>query len=75
MTRFYKKPVLLIEFDPNKSFSLQVSVCTFYSSLSVVFMVQEEFSCLTSFVEMLRGYQLSAVIPNYYTSLHHISYL
>ena len=26
MTRFYKKPVLLIEFDPNKSFSLQVHV-------------------------------------------------
>ena len=26
MTRFYKRPILLIEFDPNKSFSLQVSV-------------------------------------------------
>ena len=25
MTRFYKRPILLIEFDPNKSFSLQVS--------------------------------------------------
>lgn len=25
MTRFYKKPVLLIEFDPTKSFALQVS--------------------------------------------------
>ena len=24
MTRFYKRPILLIEFDPNKSFSLQV---------------------------------------------------
>ena len=28
MTRFYKRPILLIEFDPNKSFSLQVSVLT-----------------------------------------------
>ena len=25
MTRFYKRPILLIEFDPDKSFSLQVS--------------------------------------------------
>ena len=25
MVRFYKRPILLIEFDPNKSFSLQVS--------------------------------------------------
>ena len=24
MTRFYKRPILLIEFDPTKSFSLQV---------------------------------------------------
>ena len=24
MTRYYKRPVLLIEFDPNKSFALQV---------------------------------------------------
>ena len=28
MTRFYKRPILLIEFDPTKSFSLQVSVLT-----------------------------------------------
>ena len=26
MVRFYKRPILLIEFDPNKSFSLQVSI-------------------------------------------------
>ena len=30
MTRFYKQPVLLIEFDPNKSFSLQVNVLFVY---------------------------------------------
>ncbi|KAJ7377217.1 DNA repair endonuclease XPF [Desmophyllum pertusum] len=26
MTRFYKRPILLIEFDPNKSFSLQLRI-------------------------------------------------
>ena len=44
MTRFYKRPILLIEFDPNKSFSLQVSVLTgavtlgkfFHGLLSIV---------------------------------------
>ena len=35
MTRFYKRPVLLIEFDPNKSFSLQVSCPMFDVSYSV----------------------------------------
>ncbi|XP_067027510.1 DNA repair endonuclease XPF-like isoform X1 [Acropora muricata] len=42
MTRFYKKPVLLIEFDPNKSFSLQVK-----SSLSSEVSVNDISSKLT----------------------------
>ena len=32
MTRYYKNPVLLIEFDPKKSFSLQVSLSNGRSS-------------------------------------------
>lgn len=42
MTRFYKQPVLLIEFDPNKSFSLQAK-----SSLSHDISLQNTTSKLT----------------------------
>ena len=36
MCRFYRRPVLLIEFDPNKSFALQVSIVSAQYLLLVI---------------------------------------
>ena len=51
MTRFYKRPILLIEFDPNKSFSLQVGVPQGAQCYSTQFFLQS-LNCILPLVEM-----------------------
>lgn len=54
MTRFYKKPVLLIEFDPNKSFSLQVHGKSSLSSEVSVNDISSKLTLLTLHFPKLR---------------------